>query len=175
MTQSQTLLFYTSGSGFSPSRMTWIKPSFAWMLYRAGYGMKDHNQKRILKIKLSHATAADVLNRCACGHGGGGTEGRVQWDPARDLMAGSGRKPNKLPFRAIQIGMRGNLAEQYVASAISIQDVTELAQKVQAAHNASDPKQAILDLLPQLPCERPYMPACTPAALMRLKLVPSDA
>ena len=29
-----------------------IKPSFAWVLYRAGYARK-HNQTRILKIKVS--------------------------------------------------------------------------------------------------------------------------
>ena len=26
------------GQGFNAQRMTWIKPSFAWMLYRAVYG-----------------------------------------------------------------------------------------------------------------------------------------
>ncbi|WP_422570328.1 DUF4291 family protein, partial [Erwinia billingiae] len=28
--------------------MTWIKPSFLWMMYRSGWGMKDPGQKRIL-------------------------------------------------------------------------------------------------------------------------------
>ena len=41
------------GSKFNPTRMTWIKPSFAWVLYRSGYGLK-HNQERILKIKIGH-------------------------------------------------------------------------------------------------------------------------
>ena len=45
------------GPKFSQTRMTWIKPSFAWVLYRSGYGSK-HNQNRILKVKLSHATVA---------------------------------------------------------------------------------------------------------------------
>ena len=31
------------GPDFNPTRMTWIKPSFAWVLYRAGYAHK-HNQ-----------------------------------------------------------------------------------------------------------------------------------
>ena len=34
-------------------RMTWIKPSFLWMMYRAGWGKKDENQKRILAIDIS--------------------------------------------------------------------------------------------------------------------------
>ena len=33
---------------FKMERMTWIKPSFLWMMYRAGWGLKDEGQKRIL-------------------------------------------------------------------------------------------------------------------------------
>src|SRR5215813_4437604 len=39
---------------FSMNRMTWIKPSFLWMMYRAGWGHKDEGQKRILAIDISH-------------------------------------------------------------------------------------------------------------------------
>ena len=46
------------GPDFNPARMTWINPSFAWMLYRSGYGHKDQNQKRILKIKVPHEVMA---------------------------------------------------------------------------------------------------------------------
>ena len=49
---------------FKFDRMTWIKPSFAWVLYRAGYGHKDKNQARILKIKLPHHAVAEILSRC---------------------------------------------------------------------------------------------------------------
>ena len=73
------------GSLFDTKRMTWIKPSFAWVLYRSGYATK-HNQQRILKIKLSHKTIAEILEKSSCKHGGGGSFGRVQWDPARDLF-----------------------------------------------------------------------------------------
>ena len=73
------------GPDFNPARMTWIKPSFAWMLYRCGYGHKDQNQKRILKIKVPHEVMAEILRECSCQHGGGGSVGRVQWDPERDL------------------------------------------------------------------------------------------
>src|SRR5262252_373259 len=41
----------TFDKGFSLDRMTWIKPSFGWMLYRSGYASK-HRQEAILKIKL---------------------------------------------------------------------------------------------------------------------------
>jgi len=62
---------------WNPTRMTWIKPSFAWMLYRSGYGRK-HNQTRVIKIKLSHDTVEGLLTQCKCGQGGGGSMGRVQ-------------------------------------------------------------------------------------------------
>jgi len=31
---------------FKIDRMTWIKPSFLWMMYRAGWGFKDAGQIR---------------------------------------------------------------------------------------------------------------------------------
>ena len=47
------------GPDFNPKRMTWIKPSFAWVLYRSGYAQK-HHQNRILKIKLPHDALAEI-------------------------------------------------------------------------------------------------------------------
>lgn len=124
------------GPDFNASRMTWIKPSFAWVLYRSGYGHK-HNQNRILKLKLSHDAMALILEQCECKHGGGGSYGRVQWDPARDLFSAEGHEPRKmLRTRAIQIGVKGRLSELYVASVLSIEDVTELAHQVYRAHQA---------------------------------------
>ncbi|WP_267877653.1 DUF4291 family protein [Massilia frigida] len=38
---------------FKMERMTWIKPSFLWMMYRAGWGFKDAGQQRILAIDIS--------------------------------------------------------------------------------------------------------------------------
>jgi hypothetical protein len=38
---------------FKMERMTWIKPSFLWMMYRAGWGYKDEGQKRILAIDIT--------------------------------------------------------------------------------------------------------------------------
>lgn len=46
---------------FSMTRMTWIKPSFLWMMYRAGWGIKDENQKRILAIDIPHSALSLML------------------------------------------------------------------------------------------------------------------
>ena len=161
------------GPKFNASRMTWIKPSFAWVLYRSGYGRK-HNQQRVLKIKLAHPRVAALLTACACKHGGGGSKGRVQWDPARDLMTSeaNGREPRRmLRERAIQIGLSRDLSEAYVAGVLSIEDVTPLARQVGVAHGNKDERQvkaAMTALLPQLPAERPYMPSCPGEELVRL-------
>ena len=105
------------GPHFNPVRMTWVKPSFAWVLYRSGYSFK-HNQTRILKVKLSHGALAELLGHCQCRTGGGGSKGRVQWDPERDLMSGDGKAPTEmLRYRAIQIGLKGSLSELYVPCA----------------------------------------------------------
>src|SRR3954470_22564826 len=52
----------TFGRGFNLQRMTWIKPSFGWVLYRSGYATK-HRQERILKIKLRHEGFLTILRR----------------------------------------------------------------------------------------------------------------
>lgn len=163
------------GPQFKPERMTWAKPSFAWVLYRSGYGGK-HNQGRILKIKLAHEAMARILSACQCKHGGGGSNGRVQWDPARDLMSSEGRAPRKmLRARAIQIGMKGQLSKFFVESALAIVDVTDVSAAVGQAHSAKDPgecAEAMQELLPALPEERPYLPRCTPEVLERLGMMP---
>jgi hypothetical protein len=157
------------GPGFDPARMTWVKPSFAWVLYRSGYASK-HNQTRVLKVKVSHAALAALLSGCQCKEGGGGAKGRVQWDPARDLSAAEGRVPRRmLRQRAIQIGLAGSLSELYVESVLRVVDVTDLALAVGAAHRERAPERvaALLSALP-LPLERPYLPRCERGVLERL-------
>jgi hypothetical protein len=162
------------GPGFNPVRMTWIKPSFAWMLYRAGYGHKDKNQSRILKVKLPHDAVAEILGRCAVGHGNGGTEGRVQWDPARTLLLAEGREPARGGGRAIQIGMKDQLSSYYVSQVLSITDVTDLAHEVEYAHGLKpDDCQSTVEkwlACGRLPNERPYMPQCSEDVLSRLRM-----
>lgn len=168
------------GPAFKPLRMTWVKPSFAWVLYRSGYGTKS-NQERILKIKIGHDDLGQLLSKCACGHGRGGTLGRVQWDPERDIMSTvNGREPRKmLRTRAIQIGLSRDLSEKYVQSIISVQDVTELAHRVGEAHwqLKKNPKSTVImeELIPYLPAERPYVPHTDQDVLVKLALAPGKA
>lgn len=168
------------GPDFNPQRMTWIKPSFAWVLYRAGYGHKDKNQARILKIKLPHHAVAELLSRCITSslkHDRENVEGRIQWDPARSLLRSEGGEPGRdaclYGGRAIQIGMKGDLSRYYVEQALSIEDVTHLSHAVHDAHALSkdDCQVAIQQMLDchRLPNERPYLPQCAEDVLIRLE------
>lgn len=52
---------------FSLSRMTWIKPSWNWMMYRSWYGLKDLRQARILAITMGRAEFEGLLERACVG------------------------------------------------------------------------------------------------------------
>lgn len=179
------------GPSWKPTRMTWIKPSFAWMLYRSGYGMKKSGQTRVLKIKLSHETIGYLLSHCKCvdtnkdtrvknkqTHEGGGN-GRVQWDPDRDLFHSEKNEPRRMVHqRAIQIGLSGPLSEYYVDHILFIQEVTDLAHQVGAAHKMkkeNDTALAMEALRKELPNERPYLPDLTKSKLQELGMLPGPA
>lgn len=186
------------GPKFNTSRCTWFKPSFGWVLYRSGYGRKP-GQNRVLRIKLPHGALAEILSRCKLvdtnketrlesasktkGPKGAVVNGNgvVQWDPERDVMApeGNGKEPRKmLRRRAIQIGVKGNLSEFYVCSAICIQDVTELSHRVFLAHSAKKKQameQLMVEIWQKLPSERPYTPHCSEQILKDLAMLPGNA
>ncbi|HCA97071.1 MAG TPA: DUF4291 domain-containing protein, partial [Cyanobacteria bacterium UBA9226] len=140
-TAEEAVRLGTFGTGFSLERMTWIKPSFGWMLYRSGYAIKQ-GQECILKIKLTHEGFQTILAQAvpssfdrtlfktkqdwsgALRRG----EVRYQWDPDRDL------KLQILPHRALQLGIRGSVVRDYVNCWIlAIEDVTELAHRIKRA------------------------------------------
>jgi hypothetical protein len=144
---------------FKMERMTWIKPSFLWMMYRAGWGLKDPGQKRILAIDITRAGFEWALAHSCLSHRGGGmTEHewlqlkdrspvRIQWDPERDLFS------RPLPHRAIQIGLGERVVTPYVHEWIRrIVDVTEVAQ---AIHDLVS-RDRLDDARALLPTELPY-------------------
>lgn len=175
------------GPAWKPARMTWIKPSFAWMLYRCGYGHKT-GQTRVLKMKLSHDTIAYLLSHCKCVHTGeklqssGGEIGRVQWDPERDLFQSDGKRkePRRMGLRqrAIQIGLPGSISEYYVSNIISIEEVTDLAHEIGLAHNLKaeeDTSTAMNALKSSLPDEQPYLPDLSKRKLEELAMLPGPS
>lgn len=144
---------------FKMERMTWIKPSFLWMMYRAGWGLKDDGQKRILAIDISIEGFEWALAHSCSSHlsAGMSIEGyaelkqrcpvRVQWDPERDLLL------QPLTHRAIQIGLSKEAVRLYVSEWICrITEVTSLAREVHALV-----QQGLLqEAAGKLPLERVY-------------------
>ena len=124
-------------SPFKRERMTWIKPSFNWMMYRCGWATKP-GQERVLAITitragfdwaLEHSCLADEASKerkRAC-------PVRVQWDPVRDVAL------QRLEHRAIQVGLGGEAVGRYVDEWITaIEDVTPLAREIAGLVRAGD-------------------------------------
>lgn len=124
---------------FKLERMTWIKPSFFWMLYRAGWGFKDKNQKRILAIEilkdgfieiLKNATLSNFNQTINTTHDQWKSDLkqkpiRIQWDPERDYEL------NKTNKRTIQIGLKQPYVSPFISQwIVSVREVTELAHTV---------------------------------------------
>lgn len=50
----------TFGYLFNMDRMTWIKPSFLWIMYRSGWAKKD-GQERILAIDIKREGFEEII------------------------------------------------------------------------------------------------------------------
>jgi Domain of unknown function (DUF4291) len=108
---------------FKQDRMTWIKPSFRWMLYRSGWARKA-NQERILAIHLTRTGFEQALKWSGTREEGASV--RIQWDPERDMEF----KP--LGWRSIQIGLSGEAVKNGLLKGwiLRIEDYTEVATKI---------------------------------------------
>ncbi len=120
------------GGEFSLGRMSWIKPNFLWMMYRAGWATKP-GQERVLAIRLARAWFDQILaravhasyerdvygDRTAWQAALKGSDVRLQWDPDHDPAGAPQAR------RAIQLGLAGETLRQYVlAWCVAIHDVT---------------------------------------------------
>ena len=145
---------------FKRERMTWIKPSFSWMMYRAGWGYKDEGQRRILAIDITREGFEWALAHSCASHPEPGMDAaawealkrdspvRVQWDPERDLHL------RPLEHRAIQVGLSGEAVQRYTGEWIQqITEVTELALRMHALVEEGRLEEAV-GLLPE---EREYV------------------
>lgn len=121
------------GEYYSFTRMSWIKPGFLWMMYRAGWASKEHQQKILaimlpishFKTILSNATISSYTDELFESHDEWKnelekTEVRLQWDPDHDPFG------NKQERKAIQLGMKGNILKLFCTEWLTkIEDVTE--------------------------------------------------
>ncbi|HEX2907005.1 MAG TPA: DUF4291 domain-containing protein [Phototrophicaceae bacterium] len=145
---------------FSFNRMTWIKPSFLWLMERSNWGQKP-NQEYILAIQLKRSGWDEALSlgvltsyepsiypsvaawqaqfEQALVH--------IQWDPERSLRGAD------LQYNSIQVGLSRQIIRQYVDEwMVDIQDYTPLTRKIhQLVQSGHADKAAKL-----LPPERVY-------------------
>lgn len=135
---------------FGRGRMTWIKPSFLWMMYRSGWATKQ-GQQRVLAVRIWRAGFEWALRHSCLSHYEPGTYAsreawaerkaispvRVQWDPERSLTLG------RLEHRAIQVGLEGEAVRRYVDEwVVDIDDFTDLAHRVHRMVRAGDLDEA---------------------------------
>ncbi|WP_236796777.1 DUF4291 domain-containing protein [Amycolatopsis sp. GM8] len=145
---------------FKPDRMTWIKPSFLWMMYRCGWATKP-GQERVLAVEMTRSGFDWALsNSCLSAFDPAeyrdeedwrrqlaASPVRIQWDPDKDLDL----KPQ--PERAIQIGLGGEAARRYTREwIVGLTDRTALAHEIHALVEKGD-RAAARALLP---VERDY-------------------
>ena len=159
------------GGDFHYTRMSWIKPNFLWMMYRSGWGVKP-NQEVTLAIRLSRTFFDKILDLAvpssfhpenyqnqeewqeAIKH----SQVRLQWDPDH-LPTGA-----PLDRKAIQLGLRGSILEEYGRKAIL--EITDLSAFVneQREYAKSKSHQNL-----QCPIERIYIPS-NPKTRLKLGL-----
>jgi hypothetical protein len=145
---------------FKRDRMTWIKPSFLWMMYRCGWAEKP-GQERVLAIDITRAGFEWALaqaclshferdlypDRAAWSRRLEASPVRVQWDPERSLRLGA------LPYRSLQVGLSGEAVDHYVDEwTVAIDDVTPTVRTIRDLLRAGDDRAA----LELLPVERAY-------------------
>ncbi len=132
---------------FSFNRMTWIKPSFLWMMERSGWGQKP-GQELTLAVRITRAGWEEALGQAVLTEkGASGAAVLVQWDPERSIRGG------KLDHRSIQVGLSRHLIRTYAEKwVVAIADVSPLAAKLRAlrADGEYDRAEKLL------PPERPY-------------------
>jgi hypothetical protein len=130
---------------FKMGRMTWVKPSFNWMMYRCGFGEKE-GQEVVLGIDIARAGFEWALRHAevsryqpslhaseeAWKRSVEASPVRVQWDPERDWRLGV------VPgVRSLQMGLCGEAVERYVSEwVVRIEDVTAVAREVKRAVDA---------------------------------------
>ncbi|MBF6169582.1 DUF4291 domain-containing protein [Streptomyces gardneri] len=155
---------------FRRERMTWVKPSFLWMMYRCGWASKP-GQERVLAVTITRAGFEWALahsclshyepklhsNRKAWAERLEASPVRIQWDPERDL----GHRP--LSYRSLQVGLGGIAVGHCVDRWITgIRDVTPEVRQLRQMVAAGKLEAAAR----WLPDERPYpLPAAAAAVV----------
>jgi hypothetical protein len=123
---------------FSFHRMTWIKPSFLWLMHRSNWAQKG-GQERVLCVRVKRsgwekALSLAILTSFAPGVFASPDEWaarlaaakvHLQWDPERSLR-GAG-----MPYYSIQVGLSRHVIREYADDwVVRVEDYTPQARKI---------------------------------------------
>jgi hypothetical protein len=142
---------------FSFNRMTWIKPSFRWLMHRSNWGQK-RGQERTLRVRITRtgwdqALSLGVLTspdgpvyrnvdawESAFQH----AQVHVQWDTERSLTGAP------LDHYSIQVGLSRHVIRQFVEEwTVAIEDFTPTVAKISKLIRAGRTKDAIRHVPPE--------------------------
>jgi len=142
---------------FSFNRMTWIKPSFLWLMHRSNWAQKSE-QERILAIRIRRAcwdsalakgvlTAFDPRahrSKDEWADAFASARVHVQWDPERNIRGAA------LQHGSIQVGISRDLIREYNEGWITqIKDFTSTVAKMRSLIRSGDVKAATRHLPPE--------------------------
>ncbi|MBL8681121.1 MAG: DUF4291 domain-containing protein [Myxococcales bacterium] len=148
------------GPHFSFSRMTWIKPSFLWLMHRSRFGTAK-GQTRVLAVRITRAgfdralalgVSTDPTARMFASYdlwraAFDAALVHVQWDTERSITGSA------FGHYSIQVGLSRHVIREFVDDwIVSISDMTERVAKLRECVRSGriDRARALL------PSERPY-------------------
>ncbi len=137
MIAKEAVKLQTFGEHFNFNRMTWIKPSFLWMMYRSNWGTKK-NQECIIAIDVYREKFDELLRQAVLTLPESSlystsaqwerafeeTQVYCQWDSDKNING------NPISRAAVQIGIKGSALDGLIADGICrIEDMTPLVIK----------------------------------------------
>jgi len=137
----------TFAAPFSFHRMTWIKPSFRWLMYRSNWGQKS-GQNNILAVHITRegwekALSLGVLTspeKKAFKSG-------LEWETERSLRGAP------LDHNSIQVGLSSQIIHEYVEDwIVKIEDFTPQVRKMHSFMKSGDKK----NFTKHIPAEKIY-------------------
>ena len=130
---------------FSMRRMTWIKPSFRWLMHRSNWGKKS-GQTRTLAVHIYRDVWEEALSQGVLTHPEPSIHGsREAWHEAFEGGA--------LDHYSIQVGLTRHLIEEFASNWIArIEDLSPQVAKMEKMRQGKHKKH----LSRHLPSERVY-------------------
>lgn len=125
---------------FSFGRMTWIKPSFLWLMHRSNWARRS-GQERVLAVRITREGWEEALARAVPTTADPAAVARaavhVQWDPERSARGAA------LNHYSIQVGIGRHLIRTFADEwVVGLTDLTPQVRKAAALLQSGQPAKA---------------------------------